>query len=126
VAFIFAIGEIGATALVAPPGESTLPVRVYTLIANTPASNLAALTLADDYRLSAACTLRLVPLSKRGRKMKEAFLRLVAVTKRYGSRAVVDRASLFVAEGEVVALLGSSGCGKNDDAAFDCGSGETR
>jgi len=47
VAFIFAIGEIGATALVAPPGESTLPVRVYTLIANTPASNLAALSLAQ-------------------------------------------------------------------------------
>jgi iron(III) transport system permease protein len=47
VAFIFAIGEIGATALVAPPGESTLPVRVYTLIANTPTSNLAALSLAQ-------------------------------------------------------------------------------
>ncbi|MGH9936844.1 MAG: ABC transporter ATP-binding protein, partial [Blastocatellia bacterium] len=44
--------------------------------------------------------------------MNEAFLRLVAVTKRYGSRAVVDRASLNVAEGEVVALLGPSGCGK--------------
>jgi iron(III) transport system permease protein len=47
VSFIFAIGEIGATALVAPPGESTLPVRVYTLIANTPASKLAALALAQ-------------------------------------------------------------------------------
>ncbi len=44
--------------------------------------------------------------------MSESFLRLVALTKRYGSRAVVDRASLFVAEGEVVALLGPSGCGK--------------
>jgi iron(III) transport system permease protein len=47
VVFIFAIGEIGATVLVAPPGESTLPVRVYTLIANTPTSKLAALTLAQ-------------------------------------------------------------------------------
>jgi ABC-type Fe3+/spermidine/putrescine transport system ATPase subunit len=44
--------------------------------------------------------------------MNEAFLRLVTVTKRYGSRAVVDRASLIVVEGEVVALLGPSGCGK--------------
>jgi iron(III) transport system ATP-binding protein len=44
--------------------------------------------------------------------MTEAFLRLVALTKRYGNRAVVDRVSLFVAEGEVVALLGPSGCGK--------------
>lgn len=47
ISFIFAIGEIGATALVAPPGESTLPVRVYTLVANTPASKLAALALAQ-------------------------------------------------------------------------------
>ncbi len=44
--------------------------------------------------------------------MTEAFLHLVALTKRYGNRAAVDRASLFVAEGEVVALIGPSGCGK--------------
>ncbi len=47
VTFIFAFGEIGATMLVAPPGESTLPVRVYTLIANTPSGNVAALALAQ-------------------------------------------------------------------------------
>ncbi len=29
----------------APPGESTLPVRVYTIIANTPPSEVAALAL---------------------------------------------------------------------------------
>lgn len=45
VAFIFVFGELGATILVAPPGESTLPVRVYTLIANTPPSEVAALAL---------------------------------------------------------------------------------
>jgi len=45
VAFIFAFGELGATVLVAPPGESTLPVRVYTLIANTPSREVAALAL---------------------------------------------------------------------------------
>ena len=45
VAFIFAFGELGATVLVAPPGESTLPVRVYTLIANTRSSEVAALVL---------------------------------------------------------------------------------
>ncbi|MGH9837595.1 MAG: ABC transporter ATP-binding protein [Blastocatellia bacterium] len=44
--------------------------------------------------------------------MNEAFLHLVAVTRRFGNRAVVDRASLFVAEGEVMALLGPSGSGK--------------
>ena len=45
VVFIFAFGELGATALVAPPGESTLPVRIYTLIANTPSSEVAAMAL---------------------------------------------------------------------------------
>jgi ABC-type Fe3+/spermidine/putrescine transport system ATPase subunit len=44
--------------------------------------------------------------------MSDAFLRLVGVTKRYGSRAVVDRVSLDVTEGETVALFGASGCGK--------------
>lgn len=43
---------------------------------------------------------------------KGAFLRARAVTKRYGERAVVDRVSLEISGGEVVALLGASGCGK--------------
>lgn len=45
VTFVFVFGELGATVLVAPPGESTLPVRVYTLIANAPLSLVAALAL---------------------------------------------------------------------------------
>jgi iron(III) transport system permease protein len=45
VAFILAFGELGATILVAPPGEATLPIRIYTIIANTPASHVAALSL---------------------------------------------------------------------------------
>jgi iron(III) transport system permease protein len=45
VSFIFCFGELGATILVAPPGESTLPTRVYTLIANTPSSDVASLAL---------------------------------------------------------------------------------
>jgi iron(III) transport system permease protein len=45
VAFVLAFGELGVTILVAPPGEATLPVRVYTLIANTPSSNVAAMAL---------------------------------------------------------------------------------
>jgi iron(III) transport system permease protein len=45
VAFIFAFGELGTTILVAPPGESTLPIRIYTLIANTPSSEVASLSL---------------------------------------------------------------------------------
>lgn len=47
VSFILAVGELGTTILVAPPGESTLPVRLYTLIANTPSSEVAALALME-------------------------------------------------------------------------------
>ena len=45
IAFVLSFGELGASILVAPPGESILPVRVYTLIANTPSSHVAALAL---------------------------------------------------------------------------------
>ena len=47
VSFILVVGELGTTILVAPPGESTLPVRIYTLIANTPSSEVAALALME-------------------------------------------------------------------------------
>ena len=45
VSFILAFGEVGTTILVAPPGESTLPIRVYTMIANAPPGQVAALAL---------------------------------------------------------------------------------
>lgn len=45
VAFVFAFGELGASILVSPPGESTLPIRIYTLIANTPSTVVASLAL---------------------------------------------------------------------------------
>ena len=45
VAFILAFGELGAAILVAPPGEATLPIRIYTMIANAPPSQVAALAL---------------------------------------------------------------------------------
>jgi ABC-type spermidine/putrescine transport system permease subunit II len=45
VAFVLAFGELGVSILVAPPGEATLPIRVYTMIANAPSSQVAALAL---------------------------------------------------------------------------------
>jgi ABC-type Fe3+/spermidine/putrescine transport system ATPase subunit len=39
-------------------------------------------------------------------------LRIGGVTKRFGPLTVLDRCSLDVAEGEIVTLLGASGCGK--------------
>jgi iron(III) transport system permease protein len=45
IAFVLAFGELGVSILIAPPGEATLPIRIYTIIANTPASHVAALAL---------------------------------------------------------------------------------
>jgi iron(III) transport system permease protein len=45
VIFVLAFGELGASILVAPPGEATLPIRIYTLIANAPPAQVAALAL---------------------------------------------------------------------------------
>jgi iron(III) transport system permease protein len=45
IAFVLAFGELGVSILVAPPGEATLPIRIYTIIANTPPSHVAVLAL---------------------------------------------------------------------------------
>jgi len=45
ITFILAFGEVGTSILVAPPGDSTLPIRVYTLTANAPPGHVAALAL---------------------------------------------------------------------------------
>jgi iron(III) transport system permease protein len=48
VAFILAFGELGASILVVPPGQATLPIRIYTLIANAPSAEVAALALLQS------------------------------------------------------------------------------
>ena len=45
VVFVLAFGELGVTILVAPPGDATLPIRIYTMIANTPSSHVALFAL---------------------------------------------------------------------------------
>ena len=45
ITFVLAFGELGVSILVAPPGEATLPIRIYTIIANTPPSQVASLAL---------------------------------------------------------------------------------
>jgi iron(III) transport system permease protein len=45
IVFVLGFGELGASILVTPPGESTLPIRIYTLIANAPPEQVAALAL---------------------------------------------------------------------------------
>ena len=65
IGFVLAFGELGVSVLVAPPGEATLALRVYTIIANAPASQVAALALlqalvifAPVAALGAAASLR--------------------------------------------------------------------
>src|SRR5438128_12262813 len=41
-----------------------------------------------------------------------SYLSIEALTVSYGARPVLDRVSLDVDRGEMIALLGSSGCGK--------------
>jgi iron(III) transport system permease protein len=57
IAFILAFGEVGTSILVAPPGESTLPIRVYTLTANAPPGHVAALALFQSIVILAPLTL---------------------------------------------------------------------
>ena len=45
IVFTLAFGELGASVLVTPPGESTFPIRTYPLIANAEQSQVAALAL---------------------------------------------------------------------------------
>jgi iron(III) transport system permease protein len=45
VVFILMMADVSLTILVAPPGESNLPVRAYTLIANSPVGDVARIAL---------------------------------------------------------------------------------
>jgi iron(III) transport system permease protein len=70
VSFIFCFGELGATILVAPPGESTLPVRVYTLIANTSSAEVASLALMQvGITIVPLVLLSVFLRTRRGRKL---------------------------------------------------------
>ncbi|HYK87548.1 MAG TPA: iron ABC transporter permease [Acidobacteriota bacterium] len=66
IAFIFSIGELGATILVAPPGESTLPVRIYTLLANTTSNQVAALALIQAAIVLAPLILLAIFVNRKG------------------------------------------------------------
>jgi iron(III) transport system permease protein len=67
VAFVLAFGELGVSILIAPPGDATLPIRIYTIIANTPPSHVAVLAL-----LQAAVILTPVSLLAAGVAFREA------------------------------------------------------
>jgi iron(III) transport system permease protein len=66
IAFVLAFGELGVSVLVAPPGESTLPIRIYTIIANTPPSHVAALALLQTTVILIPVALLAAAISWRG------------------------------------------------------------
>jgi len=68
IAFVLAFGELGATILVAPPGESTLPIRIYTMIANAPSAQVAALALLQACVIFAPLAMLGLVLSLRERQ----------------------------------------------------------
>jgi iron(III) transport system permease protein len=68
VAFVLAFGELGTSILVAPPGESTLPIRVYTMIANAPSSQVAALALLQTSVIVTPLAMLGLAVSLRGRE----------------------------------------------------------
>ncbi|MCQ4575031.1 MAG: iron ABC transporter permease [Candidatus Brocadiales bacterium] len=43
--FIFCVGEIGTTILVYPPGQETLPIALFTVMANSPTNVVAAVSV---------------------------------------------------------------------------------
>jgi ABC-type Fe3+ transport system permease subunit len=65
IVFILAFGEVGTSILVAPPGESTLPIRVYTLTANAPPGYIAGLALFQSAVI--LCPLLLLGMAIRAR-----------------------------------------------------------
>lgn len=68
IAFILAFGELGVSVVVSPPGESTLPIRIYTIIANTPSSHVAALALLQTVVIFTPLAVLGLSLSRRDRR----------------------------------------------------------
>jgi ABC-type Fe3+ transport system permease subunit len=75
ICFIFMFGELGTTVLVAPPGTTTLPVRVYAIMANSPDQRTAELCLMQTLVILLSLgglLLAMLTASKRRTRMGEA------------------------------------------------------
>ena len=119
IVFTLAFGELGASVLVTPPGESTLPIRIYTLIANAPPAQVAALALLQvavifcplavlGLGLAVATTVVTAPASA-----------LAGVTKVYGRASGRRSLSLDVAAGRKRRGAWAKRLWENDGLAAD-------
>ncbi len=64
--FVLVSGDVALTILLAPPGESNLPVRAYTLIANAPTGDVARLAMMQI--VISACSLAIMAILLRVRQ----------------------------------------------------------
>jgi ABC-type spermidine/putrescine transport system permease subunit II len=64
--FMFCFGELGATIFAAPPRESTLPVQIYTLLASTTSSQVAALEVMQTAIVLTPLILLAIVLNQKG------------------------------------------------------------
>jgi iron(III) transport system permease protein len=65
IVFVLAFGELGTSVLIAPAGEATLPIRIYTIIANTPPWHVAALALLQTAVMLVPVTLLAIAVALR-------------------------------------------------------------
>ncbi|MBI1747882.1 MAG: iron ABC transporter permease [Acidobacteria bacterium] len=70
ICFIFMFGELGTTVLVAPPGTTTLPVRVYAIMANSPDQRVAELCLMQTLVILLSLGGLLAAVQVAGRRQK--------------------------------------------------------
>ena len=70
IAFVLAFGELGVSILIAPAGETTLPIRIYTLIANAPPSQVAALALLQTAVILGPLAVLAIAVSERASTLR--------------------------------------------------------
>src|SRR5258705_13885455 len=96
--------------LVYPPGYDTLPVRIFTLMANGGPDLIAAACVL----MIATTVLPLVAVAlvmrTQGRRMP--VIAFKSASKAYSGKIVLHNFSLIVEPGQRVVILGPSGCGK--------------
>jgi iron(III) transport system permease protein len=60
VAFVFALGELGASLLVSPPGQSTLPITIYNLLHYGATDTVSVMSLIIVIIAGLACAVLLM------------------------------------------------------------------
>jgi iron(III) transport system permease protein len=68
VSFIFALGELGASLLVAPPGQSTLPITIYNLLHYGATDTVSVMSLIIVITAGVACAVALLIYNRMLRK----------------------------------------------------------